>query len=385
MRIAQIAPPFQSIPPAGYGGTERVIALLTEELVRRGHDVTLFASGDSSTSARLVPTVDTALWRQSEVHDPLVYWTITAGMVYRRAATGAFDIIHSHLDFHAFVGASLVPTPTVTTMHGRLDLPDLPHLYARFSEMPVVSISESQRAPLPEANWVGTVYNAVDTDALAFHPRGGSYLAWLGRISPEKGLDRAIRIAQRAGIPLKIGARLPLDDLNDPNVRADWEYYRDRVKPLIGGSGIEFVGEVGEAEKSEFLGNALALLNPIDWPEPFGLVMAEALACGTPVVARRCGSVPEVVSDGVTGLIGDSDDELAELCGRVHELDRAACRQEAVRRFSPSVMAAGYEAAYRAVMTTAEAAATAPERSMAEALTRADFPALDDMAAPFRL
>src|SRR6187551_3579913 len=208
MRIAQVAPPFESVPPTRYGGTERVVSLLTEELVRRGHDVTLFASGDSSTSARLIPTVDTALWRASEVRDPLVYWAITAGLAYGRAAEGAFDVVHSHLDFHAFTGASLVATPTVTTLHGRLDLPDLPRLYSRFPHMPVISISDNQREPLPQARWAGTVYNAVDTERLRFNPRGGSYLAWLGRITPDKGLDRAIQIAQRAGLPLKVGARM---------------------------------------------------------------------------------------------------------------------------------------------------------------------------------
>jgi glycosyltransferase involved in cell wall biosynthesis len=224
MRIAQIAPPFQSIPPTGYGGTERVVSLLTEELVRRGHDVTLFASGDSSTTARLVPTVDTALWRLDEVRDPLVYWAVTVGLAYGHAAEGAFDVVHSHLDFHAFASASLVATPTVTTLHGRLDLPDLPRLYARFPDMPVVSISDDQRVPLPEACWASTVYNAVDTDRLQCTPRGGEYLAWLGRISPEKGLDHAIRIAQRAGIPLKVGARLPLSLRFNPSESRGWVF-----------------------------------------------------------------------------------------------------------------------------------------------------------------
>jgi glycosyltransferase involved in cell wall biosynthesis len=375
MRIAQIAPPFQSVPPAGYGGTERVVSLLTEELVRRGHDVTLFASGDSSTAARLVPTVDTALWRASAVRDPLVYWAITAGLAYGRVAEGAFDVVHSHLDFHAFACASVMATPTVTTLHGRLDLPDLPRLYARFPTMPVISISDSQRAPLPGATWAGTVYNAVDTDRLEFNPRGGDYLAWLGRISPEKGLDRAIRIAQRAGIALKVGARLPLKDLNDPNVRADWEHYERDVKPLLGGGGVEFVGEVGDEEKSAFLGGALALLNPIDWPEPFGLVMAEALACGTPVVARRRGSVPEVIADGVTGLIGETDDDLADLCVRINEIDRRTCRREALRRFSPRAMVDGYEAIYRAVTGI-------DERSARDGLAVAEFPLLDAIDGP---
>ena len=347
MRIAQVAPPYQSVPPAGYGGTERVVSLLTDELVHRGHEVTLFASGDSETAARLIPTVDTALWRQTEVRDPLVFWTITLGEVYRRAARGEFDIVHSHLDFLAFPCAALVATPTVTTLHGRLDRPDLPRVYARFRDMPVVSISESQRAPLPEACWAGTVYNAVDTERLHFSPRGGEYLAWLGRISPEKGLDRAIHIARRAGLPLKVAARMPLENHHDPEVRADSAYYRDVVAPLLKGSDVEFVGEVGDEDKAGFLGNALALLFPIDWPEPFGLVMAEALACGTPVVARRRGSVPEVIADGLTGLIGETDDDLVQLCRRIHGISREACRAEAIRRFSPPVMADGYEAVYR--------------------------------------
>jgi glycosyltransferase involved in cell wall biosynthesis len=370
MRIAQVAPPFQSIPPAGYGGTERVISLVTEELVLRGHDVTLFASGDSTTSARLVPTVDTALWRAPEVRDPLVYWAITSGIAYGAAADGRFDVVHSHLDFHAFTGASLVATPTVTTLHGRLDLPDLPRLYSRFPAMPVISISDNQREPLLQARWAGTVYNAVDIEQLRFNSHGGGYLAWLGRISPEKGLDRAIQIAKRAGLPLKVGARMPLRDLRDPDTRAEWEYYTDIVKPMLEQAGVELVGEVGDKDKSEFLGNALALLNPIDWPEPFGLVMAEALACGTPVVARRRGSVPEVVTDGVTGLIGETDDDLVSLCGRVDQIDRTTCRREAVRRFSPRAMVDGYEVIYREV-------SMARHPVIPEAVLAVDFPLLD--------
>jgi glycosyltransferase involved in cell wall biosynthesis len=355
MRIAQVAPPFQSVPPAGYGGTERVVSLLTEELVARGHEVTLFASGDSESSARLVPTVDTALWRQSEVRDPLVYWMITLGEVYRRAAQGEFDLVHSHVDFLAFPCADLVATPTVTTLHGRLDLPDLPRLYARFPGLPVVSISDSQRAPLPAAHWVGTVYNGVDTEALRFSPRGGDYLAWIGRISPDKGLGAAVRIAERAGLPLKVAARMPLENSDQPEARADWEYYHAVVAPLLEESRVEHVGEVGDDAKADFLGNALALLFPIDWPEPFGLVMAEALACGTPVVARRRGSVPEVVEHGVTGLIGETDEELAALCRRVGEISRRACRAAAERRFSPRAMAGGYEAVYRRLLRPAAA------------------------------
>jgi glycosyltransferase involved in cell wall biosynthesis len=350
MRVAQVAPPFESVPPARYGGTERVVSLLTEELVRRGHHVTLFASGDSTTTARLVPTVDTALWRLDEVRDELPYWAITLGEVYRRARDGEFDVIHSHLDFHAFACTTLADTPTVTTLHGRLDLPDLPHLYARFPDAGVISISHSQRWPLPAARWLGTVYNAVDVEHLAFTSRPSEYLVFLGRIAPEKGLDRAIKIAQLAGLTLKVAARVPLRDVNNPVVRADWEYYEAVVKPLLDQGHVEMIGEIGDAEKPEVLGNALALLFPIDWPEPFGLVMAEALACGTPVIARRRGSVPEVITHGLTGLIGETDDELAELCRSVHLIDRRDCRAEAMRRFSTAAMANGYEAIYERVI-----------------------------------
>jgi glycosyltransferase involved in cell wall biosynthesis len=338
------------VPPSKYGGTERVISLLTDELVRRGHDVTLFASGDSTTSARLIPTVDTALWREPLVRDRLVYWSITLGEAYRHAARGAFDVIHSHLDFLAFPCALMTATPTVTTLHGRLDLPDLPRIYSRFPELAVISISDSQRRPLPMASWAGTVYNGVDTERLCFNPRGGDYLAWLGRISPDKGLDWAIHIARRAGLPIKIAARMPLDSWDDPEVRADWEHYRAVIEPLFQEPGVEYVGEIGDADKVDFLGNARALLFPIDWPEPFGLVMAEALACGTPVVARRRGSVPEVITDGVSGLIGETDDDLVQHCRQIGRLGREACRASALRRFSIQAMADGYEAAYRRVL-----------------------------------
>jgi glycosyltransferase involved in cell wall biosynthesis len=319
---------------------------LTEELVRRGHEVTLFASGDSTTTARLIPTVDTALWCLDEVLDPLPYWTITAGEAYRRARDGEFDVVHSHLDFQGFAGASLVQTPTITTLHGRLDLPDLGRLYARFPDAGVVSISESQRTPLPGLRWLGTVYNAIDLPRLPFSPSGGEYLVFLGRISPEKGLDRAIEVARMAGLPLKVAAREPLKDTSNPDIRKDWEYFEGAVRPLLKHGHVELVGEIGDAEKPALLGNALPLLFPIDWPEPFGLVMAEALASGTPVVARRRGSVPEIVSHGVTGLIGETDEDLAQLCRVVHKIDRRACRAEAEERFSPAAMARGYEAIY---------------------------------------
>jgi glycosyltransferase involved in cell wall biosynthesis len=343
LRIAQLAPPFVSIPPPRYGGTERVISLLTEELVRRGHRVTLFASGDSRTAAELVPVVPDALWQRRDVN-PVLAISLALGTCYGRAHE--FDIIHSHVDAVAFAPARLCATPTVHTLHGRLDVPLLGALYATYVEAPVVSISQSQRRPLPHARWLATVYNGVDVARLPFRPKGGRALVFLGRISPEKGLDRAIRIARRAGAELVIAAREPLAYVDDPNVRRDRDYYEARVKPLLREPGIHFVGEIGDAEKPTLVGEALALLNPIDWDEPFGLAMAEALACGTPVLATRRGSVPEIIEDGVTGWIGDDEDALVAAVSRASDLDRTACRETAVRRFSVAAMADGYEAAY---------------------------------------
>jgi glycosyltransferase involved in cell wall biosynthesis len=351
VRIAQIAPPFESIPPAQYGGTERVVSMLTEELVGRGHEVTLFASGDSSTAARHIPTIDTALWREPEAGNDLMYWTITLGEAYRRAARGEFDVIHAHLDFLTFPCAELLATPTVTTLHGRLDLPGLRSVFARFPNQAVVSISDSQREPVAEAHWIATVYNAVDVDALQYRAEPGEYLAFLGRITPDKGLDRAIHIARSVGMPLLIAARKPLRGQKSADVSTDWDYYRTVIKPLLSEPGVEFVGEVNDPEKSAFLGPAKALLFPIDWPEPFGLVMAESLACGTPVIARRRGSVPEVVEHGVTGWIGETDDDLKSACEHLEVIDRTRCRAVAERRFHPCVMTDGYEAAYRQLLT----------------------------------
>jgi glycosyltransferase involved in cell wall biosynthesis len=343
LRIAQLAPPFVPVPPPRYGGTERVVSLLTEELVRRGHHVTLFASGDSETAAELVPVVPEALWQRRDV-DPVLALALALGTCYGQAAD--FDVIHSHVDAGAFAAASLCATPTVHTLHGRLDLPLLGALYATYAAAPVVSISHSQRRPIAHARWLATVYNGVDVARLPFSPEGGRVLVFLGRISPEKGLARAIRIARRAGAELVIAAREPLAYVDDPNVRRDREYYETEVKPLLREPGIHFIGEIGDAEKPGLLGEALALLNPIDWDEPFGLAMAEALACGTPVLATRRGSVPELVEDGVTGWTGDDEDALVAAVERVSEIDRATCREVALRRFSVAVMADGYEAAY---------------------------------------
>ncbi len=360
LRIAQVAPPLERVPPLGYGGTERVVYLLTEELVRRGHEVTLFASGDSRTSARLVPIVERALWHDARYRDAGPLWAAALGRVTRHV--DEFDVVHSHVEFSLYPVARLCRTPVISTLHGRLDRPELAPLYREFRDLPLVSISDAQRAPLPDVNWVATVYNGIDLDELPFQPRSGGYLAYLGRISPEKGLDAAIRVARRVGLPLRIAAREPLPSRDDPNVRADWEYYECIVKPLLREPGIEFIGEVTGREKAALLGGARALLFPIAWPEPFGLVIAETLACGTPVVAFRRGSVPEVIDHGVTGLIcrpGDEDQMVAVIEDRLAGLDRHACRRVAESRFSAAAMAAGYERAYARLLEDRERPAVA--------------------------
>jgi glycosyltransferase involved in cell wall biosynthesis len=345
MRIVQVAPPFESVPPSRYGGTERVVATLTEELVRRGHQVTLFASGDSDTTAQVVPVVEQALWRrQPSYRDFSPFWAIELGKLMREV--DRFDVVHSHLDFFGFPVARVAACPVVSTLHGRLDLPELVPLYQEFTDVPLVSISDAQRQPVPGANWVATVYHGIPLDEYTFNPKPAGYLAFLGRISPEKGLDTAVRVAQRVHLPLKIAARMPLPFRNDANARTDWDYYENVVQPLLQGSHVELIGQVGGQEKDEFLGNAQALLFPIRWPEPLGLVMPEALACGTPVLALREGSVPEVLEEGVTGFIRDDEDGLVEAVGRLGEIDRARCRAEAARRFSPAVMADSYEQVY---------------------------------------
>jgi glycosyltransferase involved in cell wall biosynthesis len=344
MRIAQVAPPLESVPPARYGGTERVIATLTEQLSLHGHDVTLFASGDSHTSARLVPTVECALWHQAAYQDFGPFWVLALGELWARLED--FDIVHSHLDYVGFPLARASARPVVTTLHGRLDLPELQPLYRAFTDVPLVSISQAQRQPVRQANWVATVQHGIDLDQYTFGAGRGDYLAFVGRISPDKGLDTAIRVARRAGVPLKVAARPPLSHPHDPVARVDRDYYDQVVRPLLEAPGVELVGEVGSREKDDLLRNAAALLFPIRWPEPFGLVMVEALACGTPVLALRCGSVPEVLVDGTTGLICDSEEELVQAVGRIEELDRARCRAEAEHRFSAAAMAAAYERVY---------------------------------------
>lgn len=343
LRIAQLAPPFERVPPQRYGGTERVIAVLTEELVRRGHQVTLFASADSQTSARLVPIVDLPIWRDPRYTDALPFVMTAIDQVYSQAEE--FDVIHNHLGYFAFPRARVCRTPTVTTLHGRLDLPELAPLFAHFNDLPVVSISDAQRAPLPHANWLSTVHHGLDLQPFAFQPRAGDYLAFLGRIAPEKGLDTAIEVARRAGMRLKIAARMPLN-IPDPEAQRDWRYYHEVIEPLLKLPGIEYIGEVGDDAKSEFLGGAAALLFPIRWPEPFGLVMVEALACGTPVVALRAGSVPEVIEHGVTGFVVDDEEAMVRALDRLTEIDRRACRRAAETRFSAAAMADRYERVY---------------------------------------
>lgn len=336
LRIAVVAPLFESVPPRLYGGTERVVSYLTEELVRQGHDVTLFASGDSRTSAHLRKVTRGGLRLDPDCRDPMAHHAILLDEVAELAS--GFDVIHFHTDYWHFPLSRRLGLPSITTLHGRLDIPDLAAVFRRFRDAPLVSISHAQRRPLPWANWVATVHHGLPERLLAFRARPGSYLAFLGRISPEKRPDRAIRIARRAGIPLRIAAKV------DP---VDRVYHQRRIRPLLGGSGVEFVGEIGEERKGEFLGGALALLFPVDWPEPFGLAMIEAMACGTPVIAWRQGAVPEVIEDGVTGFVVDGEDAAVAAVRRIQEVDRRRCRKEFERRFTAERMARDYLRAYR--------------------------------------
>ncbi|QQO14749.1 glycosyltransferase family 4 protein [Bradyrhizobium diazoefficiens] len=340
MKIAQIAPLFESVPPRLYGGTERVVHYLTEELVRQGHNVTLFASGDSITSAELVPCTPRALRLDSDVKNSIPHQMLLLDKVRERA--GEFDILHFHIDYLHFPLFRTQAGRALTTLHGRQDLADHLPFYAHFPEMPLVSISNAQRAPLPRANFISTVYHGLPLDLHepTYRPRGG-YLAFLGRISPEKRPDRAIAIARATGLPLKIAAKVD---------SADEAYFRDAIAPLLNGPGVEFIGEINESEKTEFLGNAAALLFPIDWPEPFGLVMIEAMACGTPVLAFRGGSVAEIVEDGITGCIVESVEEAVRAMPDVLGLDRKAVRARFEERFSAARMAADYVKLYQKML-----------------------------------
>jgi glycosyltransferase involved in cell wall biosynthesis len=341
MRIAQVAPLYERVPPQNYGGTERVVSYLTEELVKQGHEVTLFASGDSITQARLVAPCPRSLRLDKNTVDPLAYHVLMLEMVFREAKR--FDLIHFHIDYLHFPLMRRYGRPNLTTLHGRLDLPELPALYQEFREMPVVSISHAQRKPLPWANWQGTVHHGLPLDLHSFHEQPGDYLAFLGRISPEKRVDRAIEIARRTGLKLKVAAKID---------RADRAYYEKEIKHLFEDPLVEYIGEIGGRAKDEFLGKARAFLFPIDWPEPFGLVMIESLACGTPVIAWRCGSVPEVIDDGVTGFIVDNMDDAVRAVERVTSLSRRRCREVFEQRFSATRMAQEYVAIYERLVRT---------------------------------
>ncbi len=336
MRIAQIAPLTEAVPPTLYGGTERVISWLTKELVALGHDVTLFASGDSVTSAKLEAIWPRALRLDGTVRDPNALHMMMIEQVCRRA--DEFDLLHFHLDYYPFSLMSRQPTPFLTTLHGRLDLPEHQPVFETFSNIPLVSISNSQRRPIPKANWVETVYHGLPADLLTPKPIKPSYLAFLGRISPEKRADRAIRIARRCNLPLKIAAKVD---------RADQDYFDESIKPLLSGGHVEFIGEISDAQKPEFLSGAMALLVPIDWPEPFGLVMIEAMACGTPVIAFNRGSVPEIIEDGVTGFVVEDETSAAAEVHNAISLSRDAIRARFQERFTARRMAEDYISVYR--------------------------------------
>ena len=342
MKIAQVAPLYESVPPKMYGGTERVVSYLTEELVRQGHDVTLFASGDSVTRARLVAACDRSLRLDKRCVDEMAHHFLLLERVFQYAHE--FDVIHFHVDYLHFPLSRRQPYAQVTTLHGRLDLPDLVPLYEEYYDMPLVSISNAQRDPLPWANWQSTVYHGLPESLYRARTAPGTYLAFLGRVSPEKRVDRTIQIARRTGIPLKIAAKI------DPT---NQDYYEREIVPLLDGADdslIEFVGEIGEAQKDEFLGHAYALLFPIDWPEPFGLVMIEAMACGTPVIAYRNGSVPEVLEDGKTGFIVNGMEAAIAAVGRVREISREQCRRVFEERFSAQRMARDYVRVYESIV-----------------------------------
>ncbi|MFL5029172.1 MAG: glycosyltransferase family 4 protein [Xanthobacteraceae bacterium] len=339
MRIAQIAPLMESVPPRLYGGTERIVSYLTEELVRLGHDVTLFASGDSVTSAELAGCAVTALRLDPAVQDPIPHYMLMLDQVRERAEE--FDILHFHIDMFHFPLFRPMAGRTLTTLHGRQDLPDLRAFYFGFRDMPLVSISHAQREPLPHARFIGTVHHGIPIDLHqpVYRP-GGGYVAFLGRISPEKRPDRAIRIARKLGIQLKIAAKVD---------KVDEAYFRDQIAPLLKEPGVEFIGEINERDKQQFLGEALALLFPVAWPEPFGLVMIEAMACATPVLAFRCGSVPEVVDDGVSGRIVDTEEQAVGALEEILAFDRPAIRQRFEERFTSTRMAKDYLSIYRAL------------------------------------
>ncbi|MBC6983595.1 glycosyltransferase family 4 protein [Caulobacter sp. 17J80-11] len=352
MRIAQIAPLAEAVPPKMYGGTERVASWLTEELVAQGHEVTLYASGDSVTSAELVPCTPTGL-RLAGIRDHVASTLVMLDRLRREA--DRYDVLHFHVDLLQFALFKDLAHKSVTTLHGRLDIPDYQPVFRAFPHMPLVSISDAQRRPMPPVNWMATVHHGLPPDLIGFSPRHAGYLAFLGRISPEKRPDRAIEIARRVGLPLRIAAKVD---------KADQDYFEQRIRPLLDDPLVEFIGEIGDAEKPAFLGGAAALLFPIDWPEPFGLVMIEAMAAGTPVVAWGDGSVPEVIDDGVSGFVVDSLDAAVEAVRQAAAFDRNAVRARFESRFTAARMAHDYVAVYESLQAV-EAAKVAVADSLA--------------------
>jgi glycosyltransferase involved in cell wall biosynthesis len=346
MRIAQVAPLTEAVPPRLYGGTERVVHWLTEELVSLGHDVTLFASGDSHTSGKLEAVWPKALRLDGAVRDPNALHMVMLERVRQKCDDEEFDFLHFHLDYYPFSLFQRQPTPFVTTLHGRLDLPEHQPVFHTFAKVPIISISNAQRRPVPHANWVRTIHHGLPENLLTPKQAKQEYLAVLGRIAPEKGVDRAIRIALRSGVPLKIAAKVD---------RADQEYYDELIRPLISASPlVEYIGEISDHEKSDFLSRAMGLLVPIDWPEPFGLVMIEAMACGTPVVAFNRGSVTEIVDDGLTGFIVEDEISALGVVDGLSRLNRETIRRQFEARFTARRMALDYLAAYRSLMDAAE-------------------------------
>lgn len=361
MKIAQVAPLWESVPPKLYGGTERIVSYVTEELVRMGHDVTLFASGDSQTAARLEGICSHALRLNTGIFNRDAPLTMLLEKSF--GTTDGFDVIHSHLDFLGFPLGRRSIVPVVTTLHGRLDLPELEPVFREFAEMPLVSISDAQRRPLPWANWQATIHHGLPHDLYTFHPRAEGYLAFLGRISPEKRPDHAIEIAKLTGLPLRIAAKV------DP---ADQQYFQSEIEPLLDHPLIEFLGEISDAQKNEFVGNAMALVCPYDWPEPFGLVLIEALACGTPVLAYRRGSIPEIIDNGITGFVCETLAEMADAVGRLPLIDRARCRASFDARFTADRMARDYVALYERIAEEGTAEHAPPIRLLGARLSNAD-------------
>jgi glycosyltransferase involved in cell wall biosynthesis len=338
MRILQVAPLYERVPPVTYGGTERVVSYLTDALVDLGHDVTLIASGDSQTRAELIPATEKSLRLDETCRDSLSHHLRALGLAASRAAS--FDVVHFHTGFLQFPLARRLGTPSVTTLHGRLDIEELWPLLQEFGDIPIVSISNAQRPEGVDARWIGTVYHGLPPALLPYRAEPDDYVAFIGRISPEKRVDRAIEIAQRAGVPIRIAAKVDV---------VDREYFEAEIKPMLDLPGVTYLGEINEAEKADLLGGARALLFPIDWPEPFGMVVIEAMSCGTPVVAWNHGSVPELIDHGVNGLIVDSIESAADALRSLDALDRATCRKVFERRFTAERMARDYVGIYRAV------------------------------------